>query len=647
MPFDPQRCRRGRRRGRHRLDGPRHHAGRSPRRHARNRLRREAGRRRCRQGLHRQDAGCRGRERPHVRGGCQAAVARIAVAREDLAELAKANVIIEAIVEKLDVKQALFAKLDALTGPDTIIASNTSSIPITAIASACKHPERVGGMHFFNPVPLMRLVEIIPGLKTAPWVTEAMTAIGRRMTREPVLCTDSPAFLVNHVGRAFVPEAQRILTENIACAAEIDRILTGAPGFKLGPFSLADLVGIDVQHGVMESVYGLFYGEPAFTPFPMSAQRVAAGLLGQKTGAGWYRYENGKKVEPPRAAVPAAKPKSVWLVPSKHHPELQAPLLTLLAEMGAKVETGDKPSAGALILLTQVGWDLTTAIADLKLDARRTVALDILFGLKGPRTLMVTPATDPAVRDAAHGLLASDGQEVIVINDSPGFIAQRVVAMIVNIACGVAQRAIATPADIDKGTKLGLGYPFGPLEWGDRIGAGRILFILERLQAFYGEPRYRPNPWLKRRVAWGCLLVPRRAGASQLLRRSSGGGRGRVGCAALGTQTDGALYENSCGKRPGAGFDVRHGARTDQGKGTQGAGQAAVGSLDRVLQAGRRQGPQGQAAQGVPQQVQAGLTRRPPEPARSLDPQLSFSRRRSAAPSLAGLRDSPPSLHFG
>jgi 3-hydroxybutyryl-CoA dehydrogenase len=435
----------------------------------------------------------------------QAALDRIAVAG-DLAAVATCNVIIEAIIEKLDSKQALFATLDGMTGPDTIIASNTSSIPITAIASACKRPERIGGMHFFNPVPLMRLVEVIPGLKTAPWVTDAMMTIGRRMTREPVLCTDSPAFLVNHVGRAFVPEAQRILTENIATAADIDRILTGAPGFRLGPFSLADLVGIDVQHGVMESVYDLFYNEPAFTPFPISAQRVAGGLYGQKTGAGWYRYENGKKVEPLVAPAPAARPGSVWVRPSDHHAELQAPLIDLFREAGVPVETGRAPSPGALIVLTPVGYDLTTAVTELELDAARSVAVDVLFGMKGPRTLMVTPATDPGIRDAAHGLLAADGQPVIVINDSPGFVAQRVVAMIVNIGCGVAQRAIATPADIDKGTKLGLSYPFGPLEWGDRLGARRVLFILERLHAFYGEPRYRPNPWLKRRALLGLPL---------------------------------------------------------------------------------------------------------------------------------------------
>lgn len=441
----------------------------------------------------------------------EAAVARIEVAA-NLEALAKANVVIEAIVERLDVKQALFAKLDAMAGPDTILASNTSSIPITAIASACKMPERVGGMHFFNPVPLMRLVEIIPGLKTAQWVTDAMMALGRRMTREPVLCTDSPAFLVNHVGRALVPESLRILSENIASHSEIDRILTGAPGFKIGPFSLADLVGIDVQHGVMESIWNLFYGEPAYAPSNLSAQRVAGGLLGQKTGAGWYRYEDGKKIEPAIAKATGALPSSVALVASKNHPDLQEPLLEVLKGSGVKIETGRledgfKPSSDALILLTPIGYDLTTAVHDLKLDAKRTVAVDVLFGLKGPRTLMVTPAIDPAYREAARALLSCDGQSSVVINDSPGFIAQRIVAAIVNVGCNIAQRNIATPADIDKGTKLGLGYPFGPLEWGDRIGPGRILFILERLHAFYEDPRYRPSPWLKRRVMLGLPLA--------------------------------------------------------------------------------------------------------------------------------------------
>jgi 3-hydroxybutyryl-CoA dehydrogenase len=414
--------------------------------------------------------------------------------------------VIEAIVEKLEPKQDLFGKLESVVGPETILASNTSSIPITAIASKCRHPERVGGMHFFNPVPLMRLVEVIPGLKTAQWVTDAMMALGRRMTREPVLCTDSPAFLVNHVGRGFVPESQRILTENIAGAADIDRILTGAPGFKMGPFALADMVGIDIQHSVMESVFNQFYGEPAFAPLNLSALRVAGGLLGRKTGAGWFTYADGKVALPPVKPPPAGARRPVWVRPSENHPELQGPLLDILKQSGAHLETGAEPSDEAVILLTPIGWDLTTATSHLRLDPRRSVAVDVLFGMKGPRTLMVTPATTPSARDAAHAALAADGQQVIVINDSPGFVAQRVVAMIVNIACGVAQRAIASPADIDMGTKLGLGYPFGPLEWGGQIGAQRVLFILERLHEFYGEPRYRPNPWLKRRAMLGLSL---------------------------------------------------------------------------------------------------------------------------------------------
>ena len=184
----------------------------------------------------------------------RAAVGRISVANT-LEDVAKANVIIEAIFERLDIKQEMFAKLDAITRPDTIIATNTSSLPVTSIAAKTKRPERIGGMHFFNPVPLMRLVEVIPGLRTAPWVTEALMTIGRRMTREPILCTDSPGFLVNHIGRGMGPECQRILVENIASHADIDRIMTGAPGFRMGPFTLADLVGIDVNTAATPGVH--------------------------------------------------------------------------------------------------------------------------------------------------------------------------------------------------------------------------------------------------------------------------------------------------------------------------------------------------------------------------------------------------------
>ena len=332
--------------------------------------------------------------------------------------------------------------------------------------------------------------------------------IGRRMTREPILCTDSPGFLVNHIGRGMGPECQRILVENIASHADIDRIMTGAPGFRMGPFTLADLVGIDVNTAAWESMYAQFYQEPAYAPSPLSALRAAGGLYGQKTGAGWYSYKDGKKDEPPVKLRRQRRDRNrSGCARAITTPTCRRRCSSCSANSGVEVERGDKPSAEALIVITPVGYDLTTAIADLKYDAARTRRRRRAVRPQGPAHAdgdarastrrCATPRTASSARD---------GQPVIVINDSPGFVAQRAVAMLVNVGCNIAQRGIGVPADIDKGAKLGLGYPFGPIEWGDRIGPKRVLFILERLQAFYQEPRYRPSPWLKRRVMLGLPL---------------------------------------------------------------------------------------------------------------------------------------------
>jgi len=427
-----------------------------------------------------------------------AAASRIAIVG-DIAQLAAADVIIEAIVENLEVKQALFERLDGMVGDDAILASNTSSLPITAIAARCRKPERVAGMHFFNPVPLMKLVEVVPGLKTAPWAIEALTIIARRMTRVPVVCTDSPGFIVNHIGRAYVPEAARIVSEGIASAAQVDRIMTDAVGMRMGPFALLDLIGADVSVSVMDSLWGQFYCEPMYAPQPELKLRVAGGLYGQKTGAGWYTYQDGKRQEPPRPEAPAARPVSVWVSP--RHPAASAAARTLLQRLGARLEDGEGPSAEALCIVTPTSGDCTSEIVQQGLEHRRSVALDTSFNFEKYRTLMLPPGVDPAMREAAHGLLASDGAGVSVINDSPGFVAQRIVAHIINIGCQIAQRGIASAADIDLGAKLGLSYPYGPLEWGDRLGPSWVLDMLEELERFYGDPRYRPSPWLKRR-AW-------------------------------------------------------------------------------------------------------------------------------------------------
>lgn len=425
-----------------------------------------------------------------------AALARIEIV-DALAAFKPCHLVLEAIVELLGPKQQLFQALEGIVSGTCILASNTSSLSVTAMASACAKPGRVIGYHFFNPVPVMKIVEVVDGELTEPWVGEAMAALARRYGHKPVRCKDTPGFIVNHAGRGYVPESLRVLQEGVAGFATIDRILVDAAGFRLGPFGLLDLVGLDVAHGVMKSMHGQYYGEPKYAPFFLSDPRVAAGLHGRKTGRGWYRYgKDGVAEKIPEQPVPAAKAESVWCAPE---------LKELLIRLGAKPES--KPGPNSLCLVAPLGRDATTTAIQLDLKPENTVAVDPLFGFAKRRTLMTTPVTRPAVRDAAHALLASDGVPVSVIRDSAGFVAQRVVAHVVNVGCDIVQQGIASPEDLDSAVMLGLGYPKGPLAMGDAIGGAKVLAILEAMQSFYQEPRYRPSPWLQRRARLGVSLL--------------------------------------------------------------------------------------------------------------------------------------------
>ena len=414
-----------------------------------------------------------------------------------LESLAPCHIVVEAIVEDLDAKRTLFSALEQTVKSDCILASNTSSLSVTAMAAACKRPGRVAGYHFFNPVPVMKVVEVVDGVLTEPWASDALTALARRFGHTPVRCKDTPGFIVNHAGRAFVPEALRVLSEGIADFATIDRILVDAAGFRLGPFGLMDLVGLDVAHAVMKSMYQQYFEEPKYRPSFLAEPRVAAGVLGRKTGRGWYEYDKGGvALRTPEAPAPGARPNAVWAVPE---------LKELLVELGAKPEL--KPSPDAVCFVAPLGADATTTALEMGLDPARTVAVDPLFGFAKRRTLMKSPLTKKEVVEAAHGLLASDGVPVSVINDSPGFVAQRVVAQIVNVGCDIVQMRIATPDDLDRAVTLGLGYPRGPLAMGDALGPKQVLAVLEAMHEFYQEPRYRPSPWLRRRAALGISLL--------------------------------------------------------------------------------------------------------------------------------------------
>jgi 3-hydroxybutyryl-CoA dehydrogenase len=450
-------------------------------------------------------------DRLQEKGRMDAAAVAAAKARlqpaTDLKDLADCDLVVEAIVERLDVKRSLFAQLEEIVRPDAVLATNTSSLSVTAIAAGLKHPERMAGYHFFNPVPLMKVVEVIAGLKTDPAVCEGLTAYARQMGHTPVQAQDTPGFIVNHAGRGYNTEALRIATEGVADFATIDRILRDQVGFKLGPFELMDLTGLDVSHPVMESVYRQYYDEPRYRPTVITAQRLAGNVLGRKTNEGFYRYVDGKAQVAPEPPVPqVAEMPPVWV---STRAARRAELFQLLKDLGANIETGQSPSMNALTLVAPLGFDITTVAVVERLDPARTVGIDMLIedGATKRRVLATNPATRADMRDAAHALFARDGKPVSVIRDSAGFVTQRVVATIVNIASDICQQRICSPADLETAVTLGLGYPLGPLAMGNRWGPTNVLEVLFNMQTVYGDPRYRPSPWLRRRGAIGLSLL--------------------------------------------------------------------------------------------------------------------------------------------
>ncbi len=424
-----------------------------------------------------------------------------------LDDLAQCDLVVEAIIERLDAKATLFAALEKLVRPGAILASNTSSLSITAIAAGLQTPQRFAGLHFFNPVPVMKVVEVIAGLKTDPAICAALSAYVRRLGHTAVQAADTPGFIVNHAGRGYSTEALRIVGESVADFATVDRILKDQVGFKIGPFELMDLTALDVSHPVMESVFNQYYGEPRYRPSVITAQRLAGGVLGRKTGQGFYRYQDNKAQvpdEPPAPVVDELPP--VWV---STRAARRAELLQLLKNLGARIETGQSPSPQALTIVAPLGFDVTTVAVVERLDPARTIGIDMLVddATTRRRVLATNPATRADMRIAAHALFARDGKAVSVVRDSGGFVTQRVVATIVNIAADMCQQGICSPEDLETAVKMGLGYPLGPLEMGNLYGPANVLEVLFNMQTVYGDPRYRPSPWLRRRGAIGLSLL--------------------------------------------------------------------------------------------------------------------------------------------
>ena len=420
------------------------------------------------------------------------------VVADGLADLKGCHIVIEAVFENLEVKQKLFGELEAMVAPDAILASNTSSIRIASIARSLKHRERICGMHYFNPVPLMKLVEVIRAAETAQWVVAAMTALGQRQTRVPVVVGDTPGFLVNLGGTAIGTEGLRICQEGRASVAQVDAVMRDTCGFRMGPFELMDLTGIDVNFPARKIIYEGFFHDRRMTPSPYHENLYAAGKLGRKTGGGWYAYDaKGAKVDPGADYATDAAPATSVVIMDPHNKKLTS----LIAHDGARMLGADDGKSS--ILVAPIGKDCTTTAVELELDPKRTIAVD-LTGDTGKRiTVMTAPGADKAVLDSAVALFAKSGTKVTVIRDSPGFIAQRMCAMIANLGCEMAMIGIASSADVDTAMTLGLNYPRGPLALADWLGVKQCHEMLLQMQAITGDDRYRPSQWLRRRAMLG------------------------------------------------------------------------------------------------------------------------------------------------
>jgi 3-hydroxybutyryl-CoA dehydrogenase len=431
------------------------------------------------------------------------------------------GLVVEAVVEELSVKRALFAALEKACGDDAVLATNTSTLSVTAIAAGLARPERVVGMHFFNPAPLMALVEVPAGAATSSATVDFVVAMATAWGKTPVRCSSTPGFVVNRIARPFYGEALQVLEDGAADCATIDAVLREAGGFPMGPFELADLVGNDVNLAVGRSVWEQTFGDPRYAPFVTQQGLVDAGWLGRKTGRGWFAYhEAGAGARPPASTEPERlAPERVtyhggWLTCYG--------LLDRIAEAGISVERYDTGPAGNRtgpgeydadeqaygLELPGGGLILETVGEPATVDGNAVV----LDWVHDPRTatrvcLAASDTAEPGTLEEAVGLFQAAGLDVSVIDDVPGLLVARTVAMLVNEAVELVARREAAGADVDVAMRLGTGYPEGLLAWGDRLGASTVAEVLIGLARAYPSGRYRVAPLLGRAAHSGRHLT--------------------------------------------------------------------------------------------------------------------------------------------
>jgi 3-hydroxybutyryl-CoA dehydrogenase len=420
--------------------------------------------------------------------------------------LADAGVVIEAVVEDLEVKRTLFAQLEVVVSADCLLASNSSSLTPTAMAAGLAHPERLVGLHFFNPVPAMKLVEVISGLVTAASAADRAEALAQAWGKTVVRSAATPGFIVNRIARPYYAEAWRLLDEHAAVPEVIDAVLTGAGGFRMGPFALMDLIGHDVNESVTRSVWASFANDPRFAPSLGQRSLVEAGWLGRKTGRGCYDYADGATPPVPAPAPPRSAPAFVISQADSGLGPLLARSAVSVQERPAGPGDGRDGRDGLVelpggVALVRCAGATATSLAAAK--GHPVIVVDRTLDDATATAIAVAPSADcPAdALDMAVGLLQAAGLNVFVIDDVPGLIVTRTVAMLANLAADAVAGRVASAADIDTAMRLGVNYPQGPLAWAGQWGLRTVLTTLDDMESWYRDGHYRASPLLRRAAA--------------------------------------------------------------------------------------------------------------------------------------------------
>ncbi|MDN5871609.1 MAG: 3-hydroxyacyl-CoA dehydrogenase PaaC [Nitrococcus sp.] len=423
---------------------------------------------------------------------------------ERLEDLAPAALVIEAISEELDSKRRLFEQIEGICGEHTILASNTSSLSITALAATLRHPERLIGMHFFNPAPVLKLIEVVSGLATAPAVADCIHASAVRWGKQPVRARSTPGFIVNRIARPYYAEALRVLEAGGADVATIDAALKEAGGFRMGPFELMDLIGQDINFAVSRSVFDAYFHDPRYRPSRLQQELIEAGRLGRKSGRGFYDYHPGSAQPVAREARPGPAPTQVSV-----YGDLGPAEALVAALAGAEIAVQRTMIGPGFIVVPGATLALTDGRSATRRAAEEGIADLVLFDLaldfaKASRIVIAAADQAPAPAiEAAAGLFQALGKAVSVIDDSPGLIILRTVCMLANAAAAAVGEGVCSAADCDTAMRGGVNYPLGPLAWADAIGLTRVATALDHLYECYGDERYRAAPLLRRKLYGG------------------------------------------------------------------------------------------------------------------------------------------------